>query len=96
MAQKSQGSQQGARKKLKKDSREKTTVNDRLQSFEEGDKALIHVDSSVQEGRPHMRFHGKTAEVTGQRGDAYIVEFDEGDETKTLQIDPAHLNEVNQ
>jgi ribosomal protein L21E len=43
-----------------------------------------------------MRFHGKTAEVTGQRGDAYIVEFDEGDETKTLQIDPAHLNEVNQ
>ena len=94
MAQKSQGSQQGARQTLKRDRREKTTVNDRLQSFEEGEKALIHVDSSVQEGRPHMRFHGKTAEVTGKRGDAYIVEFDEGGQKKTLQIDPAHLNAI--
>jgi large subunit ribosomal protein L21e len=94
MAQKSQGSQQGARQTLKRDRRERTTVNDRLQSFEEGEKALIHVDSSVQEGRPHMRFHGKTAEVTGKRGDAYIVKFDEGGQEKTLQIDPAHLNEI--
>lgn len=96
MAQKSQGSQQGARKTLKRDRRERTTVNDKLKEFEEGEKALINVDSSVQEGRPHMRFHGKTADVTGMRGDAYEVEFKDGGETKTIQINAAHLQKVDE
>jgi ribosomal protein L21E len=94
MAQKSQGSQQGARKTLKRDRRERTTVNDKLKEFEEGEKALINVDSSVQEGRPHMRFHGKAVDVEGKRGDAYVVRFDDGGEEKTLQINPAHLQEL--
>ena len=94
MAQKSQGSQQGARKKLKRDRRERTTVNDKLKEFEEGEKALIKVDSSVQEGRPHMRFHGKAVDVLGKRGNAYEVEFSDGGETKTLQINAAHLKKL--
>ena len=96
MAQKSQGSQQGARNTLRRDRREKTTVNEKLKSFEEGEKALIKVDSSVQEGRPHMRFHGKTADVLGKRGDAYEVEFKDGGETKIIQINAAHLQKVNE
>lgn len=94
MAQKSQGSQQGARKTLKRDRRENTTVNEKLKSFEEGEKALIKVDSSVQEGRPHMRFHGRSVDVLGMRGDAYEVEFKDGGETKTLQLNPAHLQKM--
>lgn len=94
MAQKSHGSQQGARKTLKRDRRETTTVNDKLKEFEEGEKALVKVDSSVQEGRPHMRFHGRAVDVKGMRGDAYVVEFKDGGETKTLQINPAHLQKM--
>ena len=94
MAQKSQGSQQGARKTLKRDRREKTTVNDKLKEFEEGEKALIKVDSSVQEGRPHMRFHGKAADVLGKKGKAYEVEFKDGGQKKTIQINPAHLKKM--
>lgn len=94
MAQKSQGSQQGARKKLKRDRRETTTVNDMLEEFEEGEKALVKVDSSVQEARPHMRFYGKTVEVTGMRGQSYEVKFRDGKKEKTLYVHPAHLQKV--
>ncbi len=94
MAQKSQGSQQGARKTLKRDRRATTTVNDRLKDFEEGEKALVKVDSSVQEARPHMRFHGKTVDVVGMRGQKYEVEFKDGKKTKTLFLHPAHLQKV--
>ncbi|WP_414838233.1 50S ribosomal protein L21e [Candidatus Nanosalina sp. VS9-1] len=94
MAQKSQGSQQGARKTLKRDRRQTTTVNDKLKEFEEGEKALVKVDSSVQESRPHMRFHGRTGEVVGKRGQSYEVEIKDGGKTKTLFLHPAHLQEI--
>lgn len=94
MAQKSHGSQQGARNKLSKGSRDKTTINDRMKSFEEGDKALIKLNPSVTEGRVHTRYHGKTVDVTGKRGDAYEVEFQEGKKTKNLYIKPVHLEKV--
>ncbi len=91
MAQKSQGSQQGARDKLSSGPRDKPTVNEYLKEFEEGEKVLIKIDSSVQEGRPHVRFHGKTAEVQGMQGDSYEVKFDDGNVEKTLFIPPIHL-----
>jgi len=94
MAQKSQGSQQGARKKLKRDRRETTTVNDLLKEFEVGEKALVKVDSSVQEARPHMRFYGNTGEVVGMRGQCYEVEFDDGGKSKKIFVHPAHLQKV--
>ncbi len=95
MAQKSQGSQQGARDKLSGSPHDKTTVNEYLKEFEEGEKVLIKINSSVQEGRPHVRFHGKTVEVTGMQGDSYEVKFDDGSVEKTLYIPPIHLKEMN-
>lgn len=94
MAQKSHGSQQGARSKLSKDSRESPTINDHLKTFEEGEKALIKINPSVQEGRVHTRFHGETVEVTGKRGDAYEVEVKDGNKTKNLYIKPIHLKKT--
>ena len=94
MAQKSSGPQQGARKTLSKDPRHKTTINDMLKTFEEGEKAVIKIDPSVTEGRVHHRYHGKTVDVTGQKGDAYEVQFKEGNKTKTLYIKPVHLKKT--
>jgi large subunit ribosomal protein L21e len=95
MAQKSQGSQQGARDKLSSSPRDKTTVNEYLKEFEEGDKVLIKINSGVQEGRPHTRFHGRTAEVTGKQGDSYELKFKDGNVEKTLYVPPIHLKEMN-
>lgn len=94
MAQKSSGSQQGARNKLSKDSRHKTTITDRLKEFEEGDKAVIKIDPSVTKGRVHTRYHGKSVEVTGKRGESNEVQFKEGNNTKTLYIKSVHLQKT--
>ena len=94
MAQKSSGSQHGARKTLSKDAHEKPTVNDHFKEFEEGEKAKISINPSVTEGRVHVRYHGRTVEVTGERGDAYEVEFNDQGKDKTLYIKPIHLEKV--
>ncbi len=91
MAEKSRGPQHGARDKLSSGPRSKTTVNEKIKEFEEGEKALIKVEPSVQEGRPHMRFHGETVTITGKRGQAYEVKFTDGNTEKQLQIPPVHL-----
>jgi large subunit ribosomal protein L21e len=95
MAQKSHGSQQGARDKLSGSPRDKTTVNEYLKEFEEGEKVLIKINSSVQEGRPHVRFHGKAVEVQGMQGDSYEIKFKDGNVEKTLFVPPVHLKELN-
>lgn len=96
MAQKSHGPQQGARKTLSKESRKKTTINERMKEFEEGEKALIKINPSVQEGRVHMRYHGETAEVVGMRGDAYKLEVKDGGKVKTLHVKPVHLQKTEE
>jgi len=94
MAQKSSGSRQGTRHKFACDSGDKVTVNDHVKEFEEGQQVRIKYNSSVQEGRSHHRFYGKSAEVTGFRGDAVELEVNDGGKTKTLFLKPVHLEEV--
>jgi len=96
MAQKSSGSQQGARDKLSKTVGESTTVNDHLKEFDEGETARIQLNPSVTKGRVHVRYHGKNVKVTGQRGDAYEVQVKDGGKTKTLYIKPVHLEKVEE
>jgi len=96
MAQKSSGSQQGARDKLSKTVGESTTVNDHLKEFDEGETARIQLNPSVTEGRVHVRYHGKNVKVTGKRGDAYELEVKDGGKTKTLCIKPVHLEKVEE
>jgi large subunit ribosomal protein L21e len=96
MAQKSHGSLQGGRQTLQGDHRNKTTVNEHLKEFEEGEKAVIKIDPSTTQGRPHIRFHGRTVTVKGKRGSAFDVEFKDGGKTKQLQIHPVHLQETGE
>jgi len=71
--------------------RERTTVNAILQEFELGEKVVIDIDSSIQDGMPHPRFQGKSGEVVGKRGDCYEVSIKDGKKKKTLVAHPAHL-----
>ncbi|MFB6199541.1 MAG: 50S ribosomal protein L21e [Candidatus Nanohaloarchaea archaeon] len=94
MAQKSHGSQHGTRHKLSSGPREKVTVNERLKQFEEGEKVRIDLKGSVQHGRVHNRFHGRTGEVKGMRGDAYRIQVKDDGKSKQLFIKPVHLEET--
>jgi large subunit ribosomal protein L21e len=96
MAQKSSGSQQGARDKLSKTVGDSTTVNEHLKDFDEGETARIQLNPSVTEGRVHVRYHGTNVKVTGKRGAAYEVQVKDGGKTKTLYIKPVHLEKVEE
>ncbi|MDY6770520.1 MAG: 50S ribosomal protein L21e [Candidatus Nanohaloarchaea archaeon] len=93
MAQKTTGSRNKTRQKLTKHTRDKETISDHLKNFDEGDQVRIDVDSAIHEGLPHPRFHGRTATVTGKRGQSYIVELEDGGQTKELPVYPAHLEQ---
>lgn len=95
MAQKSHGSAHGTRHKFAKESDRTLTVNQMMKEFEEGQKVRVSFHPSVQQGRVHHRFHGRVAEVTGERGDAVEIEIDDG-KSKTLYLNPVHLEEVGE
>lgn len=94
MAQKTSGSRNKTRQKLTKHTRDKETISDHLKTFEEGDKVLIQVDSSIHKGLPHPRFHGKAGQITGKRGQSYLVTIKDGGKKKELPVYPAHLKEA--
>ncbi|WGI16762.1 50S ribosomal protein L21e [Methanonatronarchaeum sp. AMET-Sl] len=93
MPQKSKGSRQGTRKKLTKKERERGAipVTRSIREFEEDDRVHIIIDSAIQKGMPHPRFHGKTGRVLEKRGQAYVVEVTDKNDKKKLTVRPEHL-----
>jgi len=62
-----------------------------IQEFQAGDRVHVIIDPSKHKGMPHPRFHGKTGEVIGKRGRAFILKVRDGDATKTVIVPPDHL-----
>ncbi len=71
--------------------RGKSSVVRAIQEFETGAMVHVIIDPSVHKGMPHPRFHGKTGEVVGTRGRAFVLKVTDGDATKTLITLPEHL-----
>ena len=90
---KSKGLKSRSRYKLKKSIRPSRAnpISRKIQVFEDGNKVHIIIDSSIQKGQPHPRFHGKTGEIVGQKGKAYLVGVKDGNKPKELIIRPEHL-----
>jgi len=78
---------------LRKDPRErgKKTLSKLLDSYSEGDKIVVTIDSSVQKGMPHRRYHGKVGAIRAKRGRSYVVNVTQGDATKEIIVRPEHL-----
>lgn len=89
----SKGPRNRTRKTLRKHAREKGNppVTHSLREFEEGTKVSVRINSAVHKGMPHPRFQGVTGTVTGKQGDAFVVDFKDGDKPKTLVVRPEHL-----
>ncbi|MEM2897041.1 MAG: 50S ribosomal protein L21e, partial [Candidatus Bathyarchaeia archaeon] len=62
-----------------------------LRTYKDNDKVFIKIDSSVHNGMPHRRYHGKVGSIVGKRGRSYIVKVTSGDKIKTLLVRPEHL-----
>ena len=71
--------------------RGKSSVVRAIQEFETGAMVHVIIDPSIHKGMPHPRFHGKTGEVVGKRGRAFVLKVTDGNATKTLITLPEHL-----
>jgi len=78
---------------FKRDPRErgKTTLGKILRSYNEGDKVVVKIDSSMHRGMPHRRYHGRMGIVAAKRGRSYIIHVTQGDATKEIIVRPEHL-----
>ena len=62
-----------------------------IQEFDKGSKGHVLIDPSIHKGMARPRLHGKTAEVVGKRGRAFVLKVTDGNATKTLITLPEHL-----
>jgi len=97
MVQRVGGLRRKTRHKLRKSFKEKgkTAIRKFMQTFEEGEKAILAAEPSVQGGMYNLRFHGFVAEVTGKSGNCYEVRVRDGNVYKTLIVNPVHMKKVN-
>jgi len=65
-----------------------------MQKFKKGDKVTIVIDPSFHHGMPHPRFHGRTGNIEGMQGNAYIVSIRDGNKRKSIISSPVHLRRV--
>ncbi len=71
--------------------RGKNNINRFLQTFEDGERVVVKLDSSYQKGMCHPRFHGLSGLVVGKRGFCFEVGIMDGNKPKKLVVHPAHL-----
>ena len=90
---KSKGYRRGTRRLLKKKPRErgKPKLGKFLYAYELGSQVIIKIDSSVQKGMPHKRFHGKIGTIMDKRGRGYVVNVAQGDAVKEIIARSEHL-----
>ncbi len=55
-----------------------------LREYQEGDKALVIIDSRQHKGLPHRRYHGKVGTVTNVGRRSVTLDVKLGEKTKTL------------
>jgi large subunit ribosomal protein L21e len=89
----SKGYRAGTRRLLKKEPREhgKIRLSKLLREYQPGSHVVVKIDSSVQKGMPHRRFHGKTGTIIEKRGRSYVVSVSQGDAVKKIIVRPEHL-----
>ena len=90
---KSRGYRAGTRRLLKKEPRErgKIRISKLLYEYQPGNRVVIMIDSSIQKGMPHKRYHGKVGTVIDKRGRSFILSVTQGEATKEIIVRPEHL-----
>ncbi|MGB9675041.1 MAG: 50S ribosomal protein L21e [Candidatus Nanoarchaeia archaeon] len=81
------------RYKLRKPPRDrgKVKVTSVLQTFEPGEKVIIHIEPSVHKGMPHPKFKGRHGIILEKVGNGYKVAVRDGGSQKILTVRSVHL-----
>ncbi|MFW9779643.1 MAG: 50S ribosomal protein L21e [Candidatus Heimdallarchaeota archaeon] len=66
-------------------------ISHSLREYAIDSRVNIVIEPSVQKGRPHRRFHGKTGIVLEKRGASYVVQVTDGKAKKKIIARPEHL-----
>jgi large subunit ribosomal protein L21e len=90
------GMRRKTRYKFKKSIREKgkLSLTRFFQTFNNGEKVILHAEPSIQKGMYFGRFHGKVGVVQNKRGTCYEVSIDDLGKKKTVIIHPVHLKKI--
>lgn len=96
MVKASKGLRSKTRQTMKKRVREKglSPITRSFQQFSIGEKTTIVIDSGIQRGQPHPRFHGQTGTIKGRQGNAFLVEINEKGKVKKVIVTPEHLRKT--
>ena len=96
MVTRTKGSSQGTRSILRKSKRERRRlfIGRTMRTYQEGDTLAIVLDGAQQKGMPHRRFQGRTGEIAGTQGRAYVVRVADGNMMKTVVARPEHLRPI--
>ncbi len=97
MSKRKGGFRRKTRGELTKPASEKGKVSLRryLAKFKDGDKVVLKLDPTVNEGTFHARFIGKEGTVVGTRGSCYEVKIRDMNKFKTIIVHPIHLRTYN-
>jgi large subunit ribosomal protein L21e len=89
----SKGYRSGARHLLTKEPRErgKMKLSKLLYEYQPGIQVVVKIDSSIQKGMPHRRYHGRVGTVLNKRGRSYVVSVSQGDAIREIIVRPEHL-----
>jgi len=93
MVKASKGYRRRTRSVMRRRARERglSPITRMFQSFELGERASVNIDPSIHKGQPHVRFHGRTGTVVGNRGSAYLLDVMDGGKKKQIIVRPEHL-----
>jgi large subunit ribosomal protein L21e len=62
-----------------------------LYEYQPGNQVIIKIDSAVQKGMPHKRYHGRVGTVLNKRGRSYVINVSQGDAMREIIVRPEHL-----
>lgn len=87
----SKGFRSKTRRKLKRNTRHRITITERLKELKVGQRVALVLNPTAHKGMPHPRYFGKSGNVLCKRGKAYLVEIRDGRKQKVLIAKPEHI-----
>src|SRR5213594_2114177 len=92
MVKASKGIMEKTRQKFRRSPRQRglSPITRSFQTFADGERVTIVIDSSVQRGWPHHRFHGMTGTVVGRRGGSFLAEVRSAARSKRALFRPGN------
>src|SRR2546429_9177163 len=98
MVKASKGIMEKTRQKFRRSPRDRglSPITRSFQSFEVGERVTIVIDSRVQKGWPHHRFHGMTGTAVERPGAPFVIDVRFGGRIKQATARPDHLRRAQE